>query len=154
MRLTKLSDYALRVLLYSAAAGDRLVTIDETARIYDISRAHLMKVVTILTRAGFLRGVRGRSGGFRLARPPEEISLGAVLRTTEPDYAMVECLGADKHCTIAGCCRLPGVVDEALRAFFSVFDSYSLADVTLRPENFGLPAARPQPRRAAPANLP
>ncbi|MGM0583656.1 MAG: RrF2 family transcriptional regulator [Pseudomonadota bacterium] len=136
MQLTKFSDYALRVLMFAAAAGDRLVTIDETARIYGISRAHLMKVVTALTRAGYLESVRGRSGGFRLARPPEEIPLGEVLRLTEPDFALVECFKDSSRCVVAPCCRLPGVIDEALTAFLAVFDRCTLADVALRPADF------------------
>ncbi len=70
MRLTTLSDYAFRVLMYAAAAGDRLITIEETAKTYNVSRAHLMKVVNILTRTGYLKGVRGRAGGVTLAIPP------------------------------------------------------------------------------------
>ncbi|MFU8778896.1 MAG: Rrf2 family transcriptional regulator, partial [Roseovarius sp.] len=77
MRLTKFTDYSLRVLLYAATLkpGD-LTTIEETAKLYDISRAHLKKVVLQLIHEGFLEGVRGRSGGFRLARPASEINLG------------------------------------------------------------------------------
>src|SRR5690606_8391023 len=90
MRLTTFSDYALRVLMYAATAQDRLITVEETANAYGISRAHLRKVVNILTRRGFVRGVRGRSGGFTLARRPEDINLGAVVRATEPDFALVE----------------------------------------------------------------
>ena len=70
MRLTVFSDYALRVLMYAAAAGDRLITIEETAKTYKVSRAHLRKVVYILTRTGYIRALRGRSGGFTLAKPP------------------------------------------------------------------------------------
>lgn len=66
MQLTNFSDYTLRVLMYAAAQGDRLITIEETAGVYHISRAHLMKVVNQLTRAGYLKAVRGRSGGLRL----------------------------------------------------------------------------------------
>jgi Rrf2 family nitric oxide-sensitive transcriptional repressor len=91
MRLTTLSDYALRVLMYAAVSGDKLLTIEETARTYQISRAHLMKVVNILVRKGFLRGVRGRSGGFMLAKAPNAIVVGDVIRATEPDFALVEC---------------------------------------------------------------
>ena len=60
MQLTMFSDYALRVLMFTHAAGDRLVTIEEIADAYGISRAHLMKVVNTLTRAGFITAVRGR----------------------------------------------------------------------------------------------
>ena len=80
MQLTKFSDYALRVLMYAQAAGDRLVTIDEMATAYGVSRAHLMKVVNTLTRAGYLTAVRGRKGGLKLAKPAERIRLGDVVR--------------------------------------------------------------------------
>ena len=85
MRLTSFTDYALRVLMFTHAAGGRLVTIEEMAGAYDISRAHLRKVVNALTRNGYLTAVRGRSGGIRLAIPPEEIILGDVVRATALD---------------------------------------------------------------------
>jgi len=129
MRLTTLSDYAMRVLMYAAAQGDRLTTIEEAAEYYNISRGHLMKVVNILTRAGFVRGVRGRTGGFTLARSPEEINLGAVVRATEPDFALVECFGNGNQCVISMTCRLPNVLNEALAAFVGIFDRYTLADL-------------------------
>jgi Rrf2 family nitric oxide-sensitive transcriptional repressor len=68
MRLTTFSDYALRVLMYAGAAEGRLITIEETARVYDISRAHLMKVVNILTKTGYLRGAADRTA-WPAARP-------------------------------------------------------------------------------------
>ena len=71
MRLTNFSDYALRILMYAAVVQDgRLITIEETAEAYGISRAHLMKVANQLTRAGYLKAVRGRSGGLTLAKRP------------------------------------------------------------------------------------
>ncbi|MDQ0314481.1 RrF2 family transcriptional regulator [Amorphus orientalis] len=141
MRLTRFSDYALRVLMYSAAAGDRLVTIEETAKTYGISRAHLMKVVNVLTRTGYLKGVRGRSGGFALARPPEAINLGEVIRATEPDFALVECFETGNQCVITGCCRLPQVLNRALEAFVQTLDAYTLADIALTAEAFTQPHA-------------
>jgi Rrf2 family nitric oxide-sensitive transcriptional repressor len=136
MQLTKFSDYALRVLLFAHAAGDRLVTIEEIAAAYRISRAHLMKVVNALTRAGFLTPVRGRSGGVRLAKPADKIVLGAVVRATEPNFALVECFSTGNQCMITGCCRLPSVLGEALDAFLCVLDQHTLASVALRPRDF------------------
>lgn len=143
MRLTKFSDYALRVLMYAAASDRRLVTIDETSAAYGISRAHLMKVVTLLVREGFLEGVRGRSGGFRLARPAEEIRLGEVLRATEPDFEMVECFGAGAGCAVSGVCRLPAAIQAGLDAFLAVMDRTTLADAALPPAIFEAPLVRP-----------
>ena len=136
MRLTTFSDYALRVLMYAAAAGDRLITIEETAKTYNISRAHLMKVVNILTRTGYLKGVRGRSGGFTLAAPPEAINLGAVVRATEPDFALVECFATGNQCSITKRCQLPEVLNEALNAFVHTLDRYTLADIMLTKRDF------------------
>ena len=93
MRLTNFSDYALRVLMFAAERGDRLITIEETATLHGISRAHLMKIVNQLTRAGYLKAVRGRSGGLTLAKRPNKIRLGDVVRVTEPDFVLVECFG-------------------------------------------------------------
>jgi Rrf2 family transcriptional regulator, nitric oxide-sensitive transcriptional repressor len=142
MRLTAFSDYALRVLMYAAAARDRLITIEETAKTYNISRAHLMKVVNILTRTGYLKGVRGRSGGFTLAKSPQAINLGAVVRATEPDFALVECFATGNQCIITKRCQLPEVLNEALNAFVSTLDRYTLADIMLAKRDFVAPGGR------------
>jgi len=136
MRLTTFSDYALRVLMYAAAAGDRCITIEETAKAYKVSRAHLMKVVNVLTRSGYLKSIRGRSGGFSLAKPPEAINLGAVVRATEPDFALVECFTTGNRCIIAKHCRLPEILNLALNAFAGTLDRYTLADIMLTKRRF------------------
>jgi Rrf2 family nitric oxide-sensitive transcriptional repressor len=142
MRLTSFTDFALRLLMYAAAHEDRLITIEEASEVYKISRAHLMKVTNTLTRAGFLKAVRGRSGGLTLARPPRKIRLGDVVRATEPDFMLVECFGDANHCTITRSCRLRGILHEGLDAFRAVLDKYTLADLMLRPKDFGIrPAA-------------
>jgi Rrf2 family nitric oxide-sensitive transcriptional repressor len=142
MRLTNFSDYALRLLMYAAAQKDRLVTIEEASEVYGISRAHLMKIANTLTRAGYLNAVRGRSGGLELAKRPEKISLGKVIRMTEPDFALVECFASGDQCVITSRCRLRGILKEALGAFVETLDRYTLADLMLRPKDFGFkPAA-------------
>ena len=125
MKLTRYTDYALRVLMHLAARPDQLATIGEIARTYRISQNHLMKVVHDLRKAGFLDAVRGRSGGIRLARPPSEINGGVVVRHTEEDFDLVEC----GSCIIAPACGLVGVLCEALGAFMRTLDGYSLADL-------------------------
>lgn len=128
MRLTKFTDYSVRVLLYAALNRDRLVTIDETSEVNEISRAHVKKVVLQLTRLGYLRGQRGRSGGFTLGKKPEEINLGTLIRMTEPDFRLVECMGPDSACRLMPHCRLPPLMNRALAAFVQVFDAHTLAD--------------------------
>lgn len=130
MRLTKFSDYALRVLVFAASAPHgRRVTIAETAAVYGISQAHLKKVVMKLTHVGFLLGERGRTGGYRLALQPKQINLGAVLRATETDFAMVECLHIDHLCCIQPHCRIPPILSKATAAFLAVLDDHTLADI-------------------------
>jgi len=136
MRLTMMSDYAFRVLLFAAAHPERLVTIDETQEIYGMSRGHLMKIVGVLASAGILRSQRGRAGGFTLGKSPDEIRLGDVLRLTEPDFEMVECFSPTGACAITPFCRLPGIVTEALGAFLAVMDRHTLAELIIRPQDF------------------
>ncbi|MDP2780435.1 Rrf2 family transcriptional regulator [Devosia sp.] len=143
MRLTQFTDYALRLLIYAAAYSDRLVTIEETAAVYGISRNHLMKVANLLTRHDFLRAVRGRTGGFMLARAPESIGLGHVVRSTEPDFSIVECFRDTYQCSLTPSCRLKGILGTALAAFLNEMDRHTLADLVLDPAQFGIerPAA-------------
>jgi Rrf2 family nitric oxide-sensitive transcriptional repressor len=141
MRLTNFSDYSLRVLMYAASRSDRLITIEETAALYGISRAHLMKVANQLTRSGFLKAVRGRSGGLALAKTPDKIRISDVLRVTEPDFALVECFSAENACLITPRCRLRKALSEALGAFMDTLDGYTLADLILRPADFGIKGA-------------
>ena len=125
MRLSRYTDYALRVLIYLAAREDRLCSIGGIAQAYGISRNHLMKVVSDLGRAGFVTTVRGRGGGLRLSRPPAEINIGAVVRHTEEGFDLVDC----GSCRIAPACGLTGLLGEALAAFLQVLDQRSLADI-------------------------
>jgi Rrf2 family nitric oxide-sensitive transcriptional repressor len=142
MRLTHFSDYALRLMMYAAARRDELITIEEAAKLYGLSRAHLMKVANQLTRAGFLKATRGRGGGLSLARRPDRIRLGDVVRATEPDFALVECFESGNQCLITPRCRLRGVLQEAIGNFMRTLDRYTLADLMLSPADFGIkPAA-------------
>ncbi|MFB9948230.1 Rrf2 family transcriptional regulator [Rhizobium puerariae] len=138
MQLTLFSDYGMRLMMMAAAHEDRLVTIEETARVYGISRAHLMKVARLLVGKGFLRAVRGRTGGLALARPPEAIRIGDLVRATEPDFAMVECFKTGNACRITPSCRLRGILGDAVLAFLDVLDRHTLQDLVLKPEDFGI----------------
>jgi len=125
MRLTRYTDYAMRVLLYVGARPERLCSISEVSRAYGISQNHLMKVVHDLGKAGYLASARGRFGGIKLGRPAEEISVGAVVRHTEDGFDLADC----GSCIIAPACGLTGALGEALAAFLAVLDRYTLADL-------------------------
>lgn len=140
MQLTAFSDYALRLMMMATAHNDRLVTIEETARTFDISRAHLMKVAHHLVRQGFLKTVRGRTGGLTLARPLEMIRVGEIIRSTERELALVECFGVYNQCRITPRCRLRGVLADAFDAFMTVLDRHTLRDLVRNPQEFGVRA--------------
>lgn len=133
MRLTLFSDYSLRVLLYAAAHGDRLVTVTEIAKAYRISRNHLVKVAAMLVKIGVVEATRGRHGGLRLALPPDRINVGRLVRKTEPDFALVECFDKKTNaCVITPFCSLKDVLFEAQARFLEVLDRHTLADLLAR----------------------
>lgn len=132
MRLTRYTDFAMRVLLYLGRHPEKLYSIADVARAYGVSQNHLMKVVSDLVSAGYVESVRGRSGGIRLGRPPSEINVGALVRDTEEDFDLVGC----GTCIISPACGLTSVLDEALEAFLAVLDRYTLADVLARKGDF------------------
>jgi Rrf2 family nitric oxide-sensitive transcriptional repressor len=147
MRLTTYTDYSLRTLMYLALKPDGLATIGEIAEAYGISGNHLMKVVHQLGLAGDVETVRGRQGGVRLARRPEDINIGKLVRRIEPDGNMAPCDENVGNCPLTPVCVLHSALGKAIEAFYSVLDGYSLADLT-RPGQqlrsllgFGLPAA-------------
>ncbi len=148
MRLTTFTDYSLRVLIYVAARPATRATIGEIATSFGISEHHLTKVVHSLGKSGFLVNVRGRGGGLTLARPPREINVGAVVRATEGAAQPAECFAPDSQCTIASVCKLRGVLNEAVDAFYGILDRYTLDDLVRnraplsRVMYAGMPASR------------
>ena len=131
MRLTAYTDYTLRTLIYLALRPDRAATIADIATAYRVSEAHLTKIVHQLGLAGDIASTRGRGGGIRLAKPPEAINLGAVVRRTEPDMAIVPCFGDAAACPIDEACVLSDALRQALDAFLAVLDRYTLADLVV-----------------------
>jgi Rrf2 family transcriptional regulator, nitric oxide-sensitive transcriptional repressor len=130
MKLTSFTDYSLRVLIYLAASTGRRATIAEIAASFDVSENHLTKVVHFLGRQGWLITTRGKGGGLGLALAPEAIVVGQVVRATEGAALPAECFGdTPDSCCIARICRLRGVLRQAVEAFYTVLDDYTLADL-------------------------
>ncbi len=129
MKLTRFTDYSLRVLMYLGLQENSRVTIREISESYDISRNHLMKVVSLLTRMGYLDARRGPGGGIALARPADDICLADVVIDMEDDLNMVECFGEDGGCVIAPVCELKCVLSQALSAYLDTLRNYTLADL-------------------------
>ncbi|OWW22035.1 RrF2 family transcriptional regulator [Noviherbaspirillum denitrificans] len=130
MRLTDYTDYSLRTLMYLGTHRDNLVTIQDIADAYGISKSHLMKVVHQLGLAGLVETIRGRSGGLRLGKEPEQINIGDVVRGTEPDFMMVECFSRETNeCILSPSCELQDVLRRATKAYLEVLSGVTLADL-------------------------
>ncbi|MBL9022161.1 MAG: Rrf2 family transcriptional regulator [Myxococcales bacterium] len=130
MRLTLHADYALRMLVYLAVRPDAAVTTAEIGEAYGISKHHLVRVAHTLKRAGYIVIAPGRNGGLALAKSPADIRIGQVVKKVEPDLDLVECFaGKGSACPITSVCALGGALGEALAAFLSTLDRYTLADV-------------------------
>lgn len=128
MRLTRYTDYALRLLIHLAVHDGKLCSISEISCAYGISQNHLMKVAHDLGRAGYVRAVRGRAGGLCLARRADEINVGEVVRHTEEGFDLVDC----PTCPISPACGLSVALAKALAAFMRVLDGHTLADLVAK----------------------
>ena len=129
MQLTSFSDYCLRVLVYAGTRHPQLSSVKDIAAAYAINEPHVVKVVHFLSKAGYLETVRGRGGGLRLQKPAHEIRVGTVVRETEKNLALVECLASGGMCAITPACNMKPMFQEALDAFLEVLDSYCLDDI-------------------------
>ena len=134
MKLSKFTDYNLRVLIYLALNDDRLCTIQEIATAYQISENHLMKVIHHLAKHQTILSRRGKGGGIQLSRAPNQINLAQVIRDAEGNGELIKCHSDNKECCIAPICKLPSIFDQALEVFYQHLAQYSLADVLQRPE--------------------
>lgn len=130
MRLTKQSNYAVRILMYCAANSDELSKVAIIAKVYDVSEYFLFKILQPLVDKGYVETVRGRSGGIRIAKPADTITLGEVIRAAEDKFVMAECFEDDTTtCPLLSSCAFNAALSEALGAFFNVLDSYTIEDL-------------------------
>lgn len=129
MQLTKHTDYSLRLLIYLAISKQGS-TVGEIAESYGISKNHLVKVAHELVKLGFVEATRGKSGGLRLALPPEQILVSTVVSQMEPHLNLVECFAEPPQaCPISGLCNLRHALKKAGDAFMDVLADYTLADL-------------------------
>lgn len=138
VRLTLQTDYALRMLIRLALVPGQTVTIERIATEYRISRNHLMKVAMQLNRLGYIETVRGRSGGLRLTRPSETITVGEVVVAIEPDMALVACFHpGHATCRIMPACRLREALADAMAAFVGHLNQFTLRDLAEQTDVLG-----------------
>lgn len=130
MRLTKQTNYAVRILMYCAANPNALSHMPEIASAYELSEAFLFKILKPISDNGFVESVRGRNGGIRLAKPADEITLLDIVRITEDNFNMADCFAKDStNCPLVDSCALNSAWNEALSAFFNVLNNYTIADL-------------------------
>jgi len=130
MQLTKYTDYALRVLIYLAMEEDRTekIQIQTIADKFGIPKNHLIKVVHRLGLEEFITTIKGKGGGIFLCKAPSAITVGQVVRRLEATLNPINC--DVPACCIKEVCLLKPVLNEAMEAFLTTLDSYTLADIT------------------------
>ena len=137
MRLSVQTDYALRTLMF-LAVKDGHHSIAEIAHAYGISKNHLMKVAQRLAAEGFFEGVRGRSGGLKLARPANALNVGSIMRIMEDTGTFVECFdAATNSCVVTPACGLRHALAGALEAFARHLDQFTIADLVPDSKSYG-----------------
>jgi len=135
MRLTKQTNYAIRMLMYCAANEGGLSRVPDIAKAYSVSPLFLFKILQPLVEAGLMQTVRGRNGGVRLAKPAGAITVADVVRVTEENFAMAECFeNGALECPLVNACGLNVTLTKALSAFFAVLSATTIADLQ-RPTN-------------------
>lgn len=127
MKMTRSTDYAIRVLLYTTLHPNRLVQIQEVADYYAISKNHLMKIVHSLSKFGLIASYQGRNGGFKLAMAPNEITLGQVVSLFEEVTYLKEVLPTHEKETLRNTRQ---AFDEAFLLFSNALQAYTLEDLT------------------------
>ena len=131
MRVTKFTDYTLRVLIYLACKPNgNLTTVSQLAEAYSISVHHVRMVVHKLGQSRYIDSVQGKGGRIKLAQKPDKILIGEVVRKTEKDFFIVECFSPQGQCPIVKACKLQHILEDALKAFLDTLNQYTLADIT------------------------
>lgn len=131
MMISTRGRYALRVLIDLAEhGGDGYIPMKEIADRQGISLKYLEQIIPSLSKHGYVEGITGKGGGYRVIRSPEECRVGDILRITEGDLAPVACLerGA-KPCQRAYMCKTYPMWVEFYRIVNEYFDSVTLADL-------------------------
>lgn len=135
MRLTAFSNFALRTLMYTALKNGEPASIQDISKAYNISPNHLKKAAAEMVNHGYLKTIQGRYGGLILAKEPQDINIGAIVRITEGNLNLVECFNPDTNtCPLISVCRLSRLFRKALKAFLDVLDDVTLADMISRPQ--------------------
>lgn len=129
MRLTQQTRNAIRVLIFCAERTDEICRISDIAQACDITEFNTFKLVPILVQGQFLKSIRGRYGGVKLAMQPAEISIGAVVRTTEKIIAQQNSLAQKSNvATEENSDLFQDMMTDAFETFLQTLDAHTIAD--------------------------
>ena len=122
--------YALRAMA-DLAMHDGWVSLGDVAKRQNISRKYLEQVISLMSKAGYVKSLRGKGGGYQLTKPPEEYTLGQILRAAEGSLAPVGCLDCTRGriCPIVDTCSTISVWRDLGRVTSQYLDSKTLADI-------------------------
>lgn len=131
MKISTKGRYALRLMLDLAMNNNgEYITIKSIGERQDISVKYLEQIITLLSRAGYVKSIRGAQGGYKLAKEPREYTVGMILRLTEGSLTPVACLDDDPNeCARCGECAPLFMWKELNEAINSVVDRITLADL-------------------------
>lgn len=133
MKISTKGRYALRLMLELALHdANQWVSVKEIAKNQEISGKYLEQIITQLHRAMLVQSIRGAQGGYRLAKRPEEITVGMVLRAVEGELAPVSCLEGENCCPRREGCVTLEVWQKIQDAISSVVDTLTLQDLPHR----------------------
>ena len=131
MMISTRGRYALRVLIDMAEhQAEEFVPLKEIAERQEISEKYLESIVKTLVKGGVLTGLRGKGGGYRLSKPPEQFTVGSILRLTEGSLAPVACLEQDAApCTRVSRCRTLPLWKGLDQVINDYLDRFTIADL-------------------------
>lgn len=133
MQLKRATDILLRIFVYLASHPDEdLVSIHDLSEALNWNKNLVIKVAHLAVQQGYLKAVRGRTGGVSLAKPAREYRVGDIVRLTEVNEELVEC--DEPRCPLLnGGCRLRGVLFNAREAFYKELDGVTLDQIAVFP---------------------
>lgn len=132
--------YALRVLIDIAEnSNGNYITLNDIASRQNISEKYLESILVLLTRGNLLNGLRGKGGGYKLTKAPEEYTMKSILVLTEGTLAPVACLkdGAEP-CLKASSCKTLPIWQGLNKAISDYLESVTLADIIEMPDNYSI----------------
>lgn len=134
MKISTKGRYAVRVMLDLALNNSgECIKVKEIAGRQGISEKYLEQIIAVLNKAGYVKSVRGAQGGYRLARDPEEYTVGMVLRLTEGSLAPVACLEEDYGvCERCDTCETLQVWKNVYEAVNNVVDNVTIGDLAAK----------------------